>query len=222
MLTIGEFLDKYLGRKIDFDSAYGAQCVDLFRQYCREVLGVSQPKPVDGARELWINDQKDFNKLSKNMAEPGDTIIWNSNSNNSYGHVAIVLSLLPEDKVLVAEQDGFKQEGTVLKIRSLNGALGVLRPKNFKLSNNKESLNKFLANLNIPNQQRLQQEGIKSFIDLNSKVIAKYFDTESDIPYQNEPSSVQQAQIQLAGTVLKAVVGIVAYKHIKNKGVVGV
>ena len=32
-MTLEEFVNKYIGRKVDFDGAYGAQCVDLFRQY---------------------------------------------------------------------------------------------------------------------------------------------------------------------------------------------
>ena len=41
-MTLTQFIKKYLGTKVDFDGKYGAQCVDLYRQYCAEVLGVPQ------------------------------------------------------------------------------------------------------------------------------------------------------------------------------------
>ncbi|WP_252722587.1 hypothetical protein [Treponema phagedenis] len=37
-MSLDEFVKKYLGKKVDYDGHYGAQCVDLFRQYCKDVL----------------------------------------------------------------------------------------------------------------------------------------------------------------------------------------
>lgn len=34
MITAQEFRNQYLGKAIDVDDAYGAQCVDLFKQVC--------------------------------------------------------------------------------------------------------------------------------------------------------------------------------------------
>ena len=42
-MNLAEFLNKYTGKKVDFDKVYGAQCVDLFRQYCQDVWQIPHP-----------------------------------------------------------------------------------------------------------------------------------------------------------------------------------
>ena len=37
-MKLDEFINKYINTKVDFDGAFGAQCVDLFRQYCKDVF----------------------------------------------------------------------------------------------------------------------------------------------------------------------------------------
>ena len=39
-MTYNEFKKKYLGKKIDYDKSYGAQCYDLAQQYITECLGL--------------------------------------------------------------------------------------------------------------------------------------------------------------------------------------
>ena len=58
----------------------------------------------------------------------GDVAIWDSTETNKYGHVAIVLGEL-NNSLIVFEQDGFKQDGAKINVRSKNGLLGVLRHK---------------------------------------------------------------------------------------------
>lgn len=48
------FVNTYCRKKVDFDGAYGAQCVDLFRQYCKDVLGLPHTGAVEGAKDLWL------------------------------------------------------------------------------------------------------------------------------------------------------------------------
>ena len=36
-MTLTHFVKKYNGKKVYFDGAFGAQCVDLFRQYNKEI-----------------------------------------------------------------------------------------------------------------------------------------------------------------------------------------
>jgi len=100
-MTLQQFVDKYLGKKIDFDGAYGGQCVDLFRQYNKDVLGIVQPKGVIGAKEFYTNFDKDpvlkanFTKIANTptgVPEAGDVVIWDKWSGNEFGHVAIFLN----------------------------------------------------------------------------------------------------------------------------------
>ena len=132
-LRFDEFINKYINTKVDFDNAFGAQCVDLFRQYCKDVLNIPHTGAVEGAKDIFLNydklplEQKYFKKYSINNPKPADVIIWNETKTNKYGHIAIVVSSLSNNKVLVFEQDGFKQDGAKLAIRTIENTLGILR-----------------------------------------------------------------------------------------------
>ncbi|MCQ2598441.1 MAG: CHAP domain-containing protein [Treponema sp.] len=134
-----DFVNKHIKEKVDFDGKYGCQCVDLFRQYCVEVLEIKgHTGSVNGAKELFTK----FDILQGEVKErdffirhpfplhyevfAGDVAIWDSSSTNIYGHVAIILQDMGTE-VLVFEQDGFKQDGAKIKIRSKDNLLGVLR-----------------------------------------------------------------------------------------------
>ena len=132
-MKLDEFINKYINTKVDFDNAFGAQCVDLFRQYCKDVLNIPHTGAVEGAKDIFLNydklplEQKYFKKYSTNNPKPADVIIWNETKTNKYGHIAIVISNLSNNKVLVFEQDGFKQNGAKLAIRTIENTLGILR-----------------------------------------------------------------------------------------------
>ena len=132
-MKLDEFINKYINTKVDFDNAFGAQCVDLFRQYCKDVLNIPHTGAVEGAKDIFLNydklpvEQKYFKKYSTNNPKPADIIIWNETKTNKYGHIAIVVSSLGNNKVLVFEQDGFKQNGAKLSIRTTENMLGLLR-----------------------------------------------------------------------------------------------
>lgn len=138
-MCLDEYVIKYNGKKIDFDGVYGAQCVDLFRHYSKEYLAIPEHtgscSTTGGAKDLYIDypkmplEKKYFNRISaKKGIFAGDVAIWDSTETNKYGHVAIVLAVL-NNSIIVFEQDGFKQDGAKINIRSKNGFLGVLRRK---------------------------------------------------------------------------------------------
>ena len=132
-MKLDEFINKHINTKVDFDKAFGAQCVDLFRQYCKDVLNIPHTGAVEGAKDIFLNygklplEQKYFKKYSTNNPKPADVIIWNETKTNKYGHIAIVVSTLSNYKVLVFEQVGFKQDGAKLAIRTTENMLGILR-----------------------------------------------------------------------------------------------
>ena len=134
-MTLAEFAAKYTGQKVDYDKAYGPQCVDLFRQYCADVIGCPHTGTVEGAKELWErfsqNDEKKyFSRFTPWFIQPGDVAIWDATATNKYGHVAIVLLADNKTKqLLVMEQDGFKKDGTKLTVRGYENLIGVLRRK---------------------------------------------------------------------------------------------
>ena len=138
-MTLEQFVTKYNGKKIDYDNAYGAQCVDLFRQYAKEALGIPEHtgscSTTGGAKDLYNDyhkmpiEKKYFIRQTKARGcKPGDVFIWDSTPKNQYGHVAILLARLG-DSFIVFEQNGITQAGAEIKLRTTEGLLGYLRKK---------------------------------------------------------------------------------------------
>ena len=127
-MTLTQFINKNLGQKVDFDGKFGAQCVDLYRVYCRDVLEVPQTPGVEGAKDIIknpgvLNVTKDSNLADYSR---GDILIWGATKTNRYGHVAILVSVYNTKYFIVLEQDGFKQDGVKLAFRSRENLLGCL------------------------------------------------------------------------------------------------
>lgn len=131
-MSISEFFNKYCGKKIDFDGAYGFQCVDLFRQYCHDVVGSPHTGAVKRAKELFTQydslpvEKEYFTRIPASDVKyykTGDVIVWGT---GTCGHVAIVVGATPSGLV-VFEQDGYAQDGAKFSIRTYGGVLGVLR-----------------------------------------------------------------------------------------------
>lgn len=133
-MTLEQFVEKYNGKKIDYDEHYGAQCVDVFRQYCKDVLNIPHTGGVVGAAELYTKydtmplEQRYFDKLvyAGGKPEKGDVVIFAPTKSNKYGHVAIVLDASSEE-IAVFEQDGFKQTGAHVGSWNYARVLGFLR-----------------------------------------------------------------------------------------------
>lgn len=90
-----QFMDKWRWSKADYDGVYGAQCVDLFNYYNRDVVGA----PFywcDGAADLWNNIPighfyERIENTPDGVPQPGDVVIWRANGKltGPAGHVAI-------------------------------------------------------------------------------------------------------------------------------------
>ena len=138
-MTLEEFVNKYNGKPVDFDGVYGAQCVDLARQYWKEKEGIKEHTgscaTTGGAKDLFLDydkmplEKKYFTRVKTKSPKAGDVVIWDSTDKNEFGHVAICLGLLGTDTVIVFEQNGFKQDGAKVNVRSKKNMLGVLRKK---------------------------------------------------------------------------------------------
>ena len=129
-MKLDEFINKHINTKVDFDNAFGAQCVDLFRQYCKDVLNIPHTGAVEGAKDIFLNYdklplEKRYFKKVENI-NYGDIVIWNSTKKNPYGHIAIAISSTPSE-IIVFEQNGFTQEGALINSRNKDNLLGVLR-----------------------------------------------------------------------------------------------
>ena len=130
-MTLTMFINTYLGKKVDFDKNGEFQCVDLYRQYCKDVLDIPQTPALGqngGAKDIFdkhgvLNVTSDSNLADYSR---GDVLIWNSSKTNKYGHVAILVEIYNTKYFIVLEQDGFKQDGVKLAFRSRENLRGCL------------------------------------------------------------------------------------------------
>ena len=135
-MTLTQFIKTYLGKKVDYkdekfkgDSSY--QCVDLARQYFHEVWGVGQFPALGadgGAKDIFDKCTNVNVTVDSALADysRGDVLIWNSSKTNKYGHVAILVDIYNTKYFIVLEQDGFKQDGVKLTMRSRENLRGCL------------------------------------------------------------------------------------------------
>ena len=94
-MTFDDFIKKWTNKICDFDNFYGGQCVDLYRQYCQEVLDFPQSPLVKGASEIWdtylLNCFIRVDNTLEGVPNKGDIIVWNNKARGGYGHVAIFI-----------------------------------------------------------------------------------------------------------------------------------
>lgn len=85
-MTFNEFINKWNGRPIDFDGAYGFQCMDLMHQYVYEVLGIKDRSVLSApvARSVYenfpnIKGHELFERIPQTLTgipKDGDIIFW--------------------------------------------------------------------------------------------------------------------------------------------------
>ena len=136
-MTLEQFVETYNGKKIDYDGHYGAQCVDLFRQYCKDVLEIPHTGGGGGGWGVYTKDgggalgKGGFERIPYKAGmqpEAGDVVIFAPTKSNKYGHVAIVLNSSTAE-MAVFEQDGFKQNGAYVRSGKYERVLGFLRKR---------------------------------------------------------------------------------------------
>lgn len=139
-MTFNEWKNQAIGRHIDVDGYYGAQCVDVYLDYIQKVIGVQNWSLVSGygdAAALYPKaNQAYLTKFDPSgIPQKGDIIFYGPTATNSAGHVAIVDSA-DSSGVTCIEQDGFNPNGSCYtKFRPWNGrCIGWQRPKNLVIS----------------------------------------------------------------------------------------
>jgi hypothetical protein len=121
------FVAQWNGKYADYDGLYGAQCVDLFNFYNRDVVHASFAS-VDYAYQLY--DTYDTSKYTRLAASAtprkGDVAIWASNLpfSGGAGHVAMVMSISGSTLTIFTQNPGPAQIATM----STAYLRGYLRP----------------------------------------------------------------------------------------------
>lgn len=130
-MTFDQFVEKYNNKGIDFDGSFGNQCVDLYRQYVREVLNLPQSPAVVGAKDIWDTYLTSYftryNNSPTAVPKKGDIVLWGTKL-GQYGHVAVFID------GGVTKFNSFDQNypvGSVCHIQShtYTGVLGWIRAK---------------------------------------------------------------------------------------------
>ena len=79
--TPADFVNEYNGVGIDYDGAYGIQCVDSFRVFCDWLEIPSLPTPTGWASGFWTGTKnqawyKYFDEVAVKDLQDGDIVIW--------------------------------------------------------------------------------------------------------------------------------------------------
>lgn len=121
--SVDAFVRKYSGRAIDFDGAFGAQCVDLTAFYFKEVVGVT---PARGnGKDIFYNQSAGVTKHpGAGLAKPGDVVCWGSALGGGYGHVAVALADQGGSILCFSQNPGPCRQIVISK----SGMIGYLRP----------------------------------------------------------------------------------------------
>ena len=125
------FVATHTGQPVDFDGQFGAQCVDLVRQYWYEVDDlIRQPEGVTGAADFANHNSRPIQKALLDWTDytvgarppPGAAVVFKRDkANGNYGHVAVCIEA--DDKQIKAfEQDGVANLAAVKAGRPQKGA----------------------------------------------------------------------------------------------------
>ena len=99
-MKLEEFVKKYNGVKVDFDKVYGCHCVDLFRQYAKEGLGIPEHTGAcsssGGAKDLFLDYdkmpiEKKYFRRGKGALKVGDVLIWDNKTDLSKTGQSLIL-----------------------------------------------------------------------------------------------------------------------------------
>ena len=140
MMTLETFVKTWLNKQCDYDGYYGPQCVDLFRQYLKDVWNIPHTGSVEGAKDIWLKYdslelEKKFLKKVK-AVKPGDVVVFDATVSNRYGHVGIYLAALGESMIVLEQdgykKDGYKKDGVKITLYSDEKVLGFLRRRLWK------------------------------------------------------------------------------------------
>ena len=136
-----DYYNQVIGKGFDEDGAYGVQCVDGFKHFCRTVLGYNISKrticyPTNLAHSIWDNFyslglDKYFDKVPSNQMVDGDWTIWSKDSKSCpYSHVAMFRKNNGNGTGLFLGQNQGGRNGAYNQVNiSYNGVRGGLRPK---------------------------------------------------------------------------------------------
>ena len=138
-MTFKQWVKTYLGKKTDYDGAYGVQCVDLAKCYIEKVLGI-KAKSIGDAKDYW--EKRSTEKYLKDNFTPIECTYKNGElktgdigvrTSGKHGHIFIVAEPTKNGKIKFYDQNASnKGDAMTLRTKAYTHMVitGVLRPKN--------------------------------------------------------------------------------------------
>lgn len=130
MSATQDFFNKHNGQGLDFDGAFGFQCMDLAEFYNQEV--VKAPRLTGNAIDVWTNYPKDYYDQTLNMPDnhpiEGDIVIWGKTI-GEFGHIAVATADATSDRFKSFDQNFPIGSTCHFQEHTYNGVLGWLHPK---------------------------------------------------------------------------------------------
>lgn len=203
---IDTFFDEYEGKKVDYDGAYGAQCVDFIKYYAIEVLGCDLG--TIGNAHVFFDEYSSKPTLVENfdllhntpdfVPEKGDIVVFGSNysQNHNAGHIAIATGEGNENYFYSYDQNN---PGAIRKVKheySREDFLGVLRPKK------RENIN---LNFEDFKNKILQEKSGFDFEDIKSKILDFYSNSKDSSQEENKDDAKAQTSDTLSKSELEEV-----------------
>lgn len=135
-MTPEQFYAETVGKVIDFDGAYGPQCVDAFRYWGKLNSVPIPPTPNNYADGFWYSrDELGFSKwfdyIQPGQFRHGDWIIWPRGSSHNMSHVAMYYVPPGSSQAFEYSENQGGSGGFSLKPTDFSDALGALRWKGY-------------------------------------------------------------------------------------------
>ena len=160
-ITAKSFYEKYNGRGIDYDRAYGVQCVDGFKLACQELGIPVKATPNNWADGYWIyRKQLGYSKYFDFITDykkykNGDWVIWKQGSKS---HPSSHIAMYYQGKSFGQNQGGNRAFN--LKPTDFSDSLGALRPKVWATASNVAS-----ASASVGALKRVNATGVAKSYD---------------------------------------------------------
>lgn len=140
-MTLQEFIDKYLGKQVEYHSFGGQgtynQCTDLCNAYIDWVLGktaIIGTNAKDFGKNYKDNEFEWIPNTPTGIPTEGDIVVWNGRVGGGAGHVAIYLSG-DVNSFVSLDQNWSKKEIVTIETHNYNSVSGWLHPKGLNPNN---------------------------------------------------------------------------------------
>lgn len=133
-MNFNEWVNKYIGRAVDYDGSSGAQCVDLCKSYLKEVHNVPMFSIGGSAKNYWLkrfSQLSGFEKIANTpdfVPKKGDIAVWDASKGGGHGHVAICTGE-GDTKYFYSYDMNWNGKAMKKVKHDYSGFYGVLRPK---------------------------------------------------------------------------------------------